>query len=144
MFDLLPFDKMRDSGKDLLEREFPWPRHNFFNTAMELNNARFKTDIKEIEDAYILEAELPGVDRENIDLEINSDYLTIRVNNEEVIEEDNDNYIRKERHSGTYQRNFRLNNVKVDDVNAEYINGILHVNLPKAEKSNSNRKIDIE
>ncbi|MGM0500938.1 MAG: Hsp20/alpha crystallin family protein [Bacillota bacterium] len=112
---------------------------------MDMNNlVNFKTDIKETDEAYILEAELPGMDKEDINLELDNNYLTISANNQEVIEEEKEDYIRKERRTGRYQRRFKLNNVDQNDITAEYNDGILEVNLPKLEEEKSNRKtIDI-
>ncbi|MGM0369738.1 MAG: Hsp20/alpha crystallin family protein [Bacillota bacterium] len=112
---------------------------------MDMNNlVNFKTDIKETDEAYILEAELPGMDKEDINLELDNNYLTISANNQEVIEEEKEDYIRKERRTGSYQRRFKVSNVDQSNIEAEYNDGILEVNLPKLEQEERNKKtIDI-
>ncbi|MFO7818955.1 MAG: Hsp20/alpha crystallin family protein [Halanaerobacter sp.] len=145
MFDLMT---TKDNDREVAKRNRQ-PRDLFSSVLedfMDLNEvAGFKTDIKETEDEYLIEAELPGMDKEDIELELNNNYLTIKADNEEVIEKEEDNYIRKERRSGKYQRSFRLNNVQQDDIEAEYNDGILEVSLPKIEKEKEKRKtIDIK
>ncbi len=143
MFDMIPFEGRKNS---LTEKEpFSNLVDRFFNTGLSSFDIGFKADIKEEKDKYILEAELPGVDKDNIEVEINDNVMTIKADKDEVIEEESDNYIRKERSYGAYQRSFRLDNVKEDEIKAEYDNGILAVNLPKKEISEPKRKvIDIE
>ena len=143
MFDLM------NSNKDQQEVANRQPRDLFSSVLedfMDLNDiAGFKTDIKEKDEEYLIEAELPGMDKEDISLEINNNYLTISANNEEVVEKEKDNYIRKERRSGKYQRSFRLNNVNQEEIEAEYNNGILEVSLPRIEEDKNKRKtIDIK
>ncbi|MBM7555407.1 Hsp20/alpha crystallin family protein [Halanaerobacter jeridensis] len=145
MFDLMT----SNNKKGQVSKQNRQPRDLFSSVLedfMDLNDITgFKTDIKETDDAYTIEAELPGMDKENIDLELNNNYLTITADNEEVIEEEKDNYIRKERRTGKYQRSFRLSNVKQDEIEAEYNDGILEVNLPKLEDDKEKRKtIDIK
>ena len=134
MFDLMTTKNNNDREVANRNRQ---PR-DLFNSVLEdfmdLNEiAGFKTDIKETEEKYLIEAELPGMDKEDIELELNDDYLTIKADNEEVIKEEEDDYIRKERRTGKYQRSFRLNNIEKDKIEAEYNNGILEINLPKME-----------
>ena len=134
MFDLMTTKNNNDREVANRNRQ---PR-DLFNSVLEdfmdLNEiAGFKTDIKETEEKYLIEAELPGMDKEDIELELNDDYLTIKADNEEVIKEEEDDYIRKERRTGKYQRSFRLNNIEKDKIEAEYNNGILEIDLPKME-----------
>lgn len=145
MFDLMT---TKDNDREVAKQNRQ-PRDLFSSVLedfMDLNEiAGFKTDIKETEDEYLIEAELPGMEKEDIDLELNNNYLTIKADNEEVIEEEEDNYIRKERRRGKYQRSFRLSNVQQDEIEAEYNDGILEVSLPKIEKEKDKRKtIDIK
>nr|WP_239559380.1 Hsp20/alpha crystallin family protein [Sporohalobacter salinus] len=111
---------------------------------MSLSNTGFRTDIKETEEEYIIEAELPGLDKEDITLEVDGDSLVISANNEETIEEEREGYLRKERKVGRFQRSFRLDNVNEDGIEADYENGLLTVTLPKEEPgSTETRTIDI-
>jgi len=143
MFNLVPFQR-RNRGLVDLEDFFD----DFFNNfgRFGLTNTginAFRTDIKETENEYIVLAELPGVNKENINIEVDENYMTITAVNDEIIEEEKNNYIRKERRSGRFQRSFNISDVKADEIRAKYENGILEIVLPKAEKGKKSRHIDI-
>jgi HSP20 family protein len=92
----------------------------------------FKTDVTDADDKYVLEAELPGMDKENIKIDLDGDYLTIQAerSSDEKTEEKG-KFIRRERYYGSYQRSFDVSGVDVENINAEYKDGILKVELPK-------------
>ncbi|MGB4004900.1 MAG: Hsp20/alpha crystallin family protein [Halanaerobiales bacterium] len=143
MFNLVPFQR-RNRGLVDLDDFFD----DFFNNfgRFGLTNTginTFRTDIKETENEYIVLAELPGVNKENINIEVDENYMTITAVNDEIIEEEKNNYIRKERRSGRFQRSFNISDVKADEIKAKYENGILEIVLPKAEKGKKSRRIDI-
>ena len=143
MFGLVPFktngvNGSGDDFKDFLTGFFDDDFVGHLNTG-----AKFKADIKETADKYELEAELPGVKKEDITLEYNDGYLIVGGKREEKTEENKDNYIRKERHYGEFSRNFRLENVDKDNVEAKFDNGVLKVTLPKLKKANTSNKIEI-
>lgn len=143
MFNLVPFQR-RNRGLVDLDDFFD----DFFNNfgRFGLTNTginTFRTDIKETENEYIVLAELPGVNKENINIEVDENYMTITAVNDEIIEEEKNNYIRKERRSGRFQRSFNISDVKADEIRAKYENGILEIVLPKAEKGKKSRHIDI-
>ena len=103
------------------------------------------SDIRETEKEYIVEAEMPGVNKEDIKLELRDDVLTISVEHNEQVNEERDNYIRKERRFGSFSRSFRVDGVDNKNVSAEYKDGILKVNLPKSgEIKEKTRRIDIQ
>ena len=94
-----------------------------------------RTDVIEKEDSYQLEAELPGFNKEDIKIDLKNDLLTISAAHSENKDEKDDNgkYIRRERRSSSYQRSFRVENLKPEDIFAQYRNGVLTVNIPKKE-----------
>ena len=100
----------------------------------------FVTDIKETEDEFIMEAELPGLDKDDIDIQVDDNTLTISANTETTTEEESGSYIRRERRVQSFRRAFPINNVKIDEVVAEYDNGILKVNMPKKESGKTTKK----
>lgn len=148
MFNLVPFHR-RNRGlvdRSLVDLEDFFD--DFFNGfgrfgLMDRGINAFRTDIKETENEYIILAELPGVNKENINIEVDENYMTITAVNDEIIEEEKNNYIRKERRSGRFQRSFNISDVKADEIKAKYENGILEVRLPKAEPRKNVRRIDI-
>ena len=94
-----------------------------------------KTDVIEKEDSYQLEAELPGFNKEDINIDLKNDTLTISATHNENKDEKDENgkYIRRERRSSSFQRSFHVEGLKPEDIIAQYRNGVLTVNLPKKE-----------
>jgi len=104
----------------------------------------FKIDIVEKENEYLVEAELPGVKKEEIDLSIDGETLCVSVNHAEEVSKDGKNYIHRERRAASMERRIRLAGAELDAIAAKLENGILVVTIPKDTKANSSRKIDIE
>lgn len=104
-----------------------------------------RTDIKENENNYLMEVEIPGADKKDIHIDLNDGYLNISVNKSEKTEGDKkDNYIHRER-SFSCSRSYYVGDVKKEDIKAKYENGILNVTIPKeAEKKATESRIEIE
>ena len=94
-----------------------------------------KTDIKEKGDNYIIEMDLPGYEKENINLELKEGYLTVSAKIEKDNNSDeNERYVHKERFYGECSRNFFVGeDVTEEDIHAEFKNGILKIRIPKME-----------
>jgi len=118
---------------------------NFFNDEGFLKSANpIKADIKESENEYIIEAEMPGVKKDEIKLNYKDDILTISYEKEEKSEEEKDNYIRRERSYGTCSRSFYVENIDSEGIKAKHENGILSITLPKDNsKKEKNKTIEI-
>ena len=104
----------------------------------------FKLDIEEKENEYLIEAEVPGITKEEIDLSIDGDNLCISVNRLEEANKDGKNYIHRERRASSMCRRVRLAGAKLDEIKAKLDGGVLTVTVPKDVKAGSPRKIDIE
>ena len=142
MFNMVPFGRRRRGGEvSEFENSFDSLMSNFFSDVMDFADAGFKTDIKENEDSFIIEAELPGLQKEDINVEIDENNLIISATNESVEEEKEENFIRRERRTGTYQRVFSLDNVKDDEIEAEYEDGILKLTLPKEKPGRTRKRV---
>lgn len=116
-----------------------------FMPAFFAGDAQIKVDIKENEKEYIVEADLPGVKKEEINVDLNNDRLTILVSRNEETNIEKENYIRKERRSGSYCRSFYVENVIEDQISAKFENGVLSVILPKKESGvNKRSRIEIQ
>ncbi|MGI6585090.1 MAG: Hsp20/alpha crystallin family protein [Lutisporaceae bacterium] len=116
-----------------------------FMPAFFAGDAQIKVDIKENEKEYIVEADLPGVKKEEINVDLNNDRLTILVSRNEETNIEKENYIRKERRSGSYCRSFYVENVIEDQISAKFENGVLSVILPKKESGVSKKsRIEIQ
>lgn len=100
-------------------------------------------DIYENKDQIVLEAELPGMSREDFDLTVENNVITLRGERHFEKKDEADNYHRVERAYGTFIRSFTLpQSVSSEAATAEYQNGVLRVTLPKREETKA-RKIEI-
>lgn len=131
MFGLVPFpEKERASRERAIMSLFPWADRDFFGN---FTNSGMKVDIKETDNAYEVEAELAGFDKKDININYSDGYLTISAKKEASKDENEDNYIRKERSSCSLQRSFYLENADKETASAEFDKGVLKINLPKAK-----------
>ena len=92
-------------------------------------------DIKETDTEYQVIADLPGIPKENIEVSVKEDVMSLTVHsNDEKSEESEGRVIRQERYQGTFMRSFKLNDL-VDDKNiqAAYKDGVLTISVPKKE-----------
>ncbi|NLG36547.1 MAG: Hsp20/alpha crystallin family protein [Clostridiales bacterium] len=119
---------------------------DFFNTGWNFGgNGNVRIDVQDKDDEYLMEAELPGVNKDQIKIDIHNGVLTLSANENWEDQREQDNYIYRERRVGRIQRSFSLENVKEDAVTAEYKDGILAVHLPKADpKRNTRRSVNIQ
>lgn len=109
-------------------------------------NYPMKSDVRERDDMYILEVNLPGFKKENIKAHVDNGNLIIAASQEKEDEKSKKNYIRKERYHGEYKRSFYIgHNIKQEDIKASYKWGVLRLEIPKEinkdEKSQGTIKI---
>ena len=97
-------------------------------------------DIYEIDDAVILKAELPGVSKDDVSIEIHQNTLILRGQRKHEAEVKEEHYHRVERAYGTFQRSFMLPTlVDQEHVQATYPDGVLELRLPKSEAAKPKR-----
>ena len=99
-------------------------------------NTMMKTDIRDMENSYELDIDMPGFKKEDIKAQLKDGYLTIsastNVNNEE--KDKNGRYIRRERYAGSCSRSFYVGEaVKEEDIKAKFEDGILKLSVPKMD-----------
>jgi len=140
MFDLIPFRRgnQLSSSRDI--RDF---FDDFFSDVFVpafFPEHPMRADIRETDKEYIIEVEMPGVRKEDIKVELNNDVITISAERKEEVNEEKENYIRRERKFGSYSRSFRVGDIKNENVKAKYEDGILKIVLPKANAEQSRRK----
>ena len=119
----------------------PW-RSDFFNTPSD-RKYMMSTDVKENDDTYELDIELPGYKKEDVRAELNNGYLTISASKNENRDEKDEkgNYIRRERYSGSCSRSFYVGeNVKQEDIHAKFEDGVLKLVVPKEDKKKVEEK----
>ena len=117
-YSMTPFDFFEDFSR------------NLFN---DFKSNLIKTDIHETDNEYLVEAELPGIPKENIQVTYEDGVLTISGQQQiDTVDEDKKGkLIRSERSSTSLRRQYLLENVKEDEIKASYSDGILKVTLPK-------------
>lgn len=118
---------------------------NFFNEfgwgpeqSEELDEATWspKVDIYETKESYVINAELPGLNKEDISIDLNDNTLTLKGERKFEEKVEKDNYVRVERSYGSFARSFVLSdNVNPEGVTANYKDGVLVVTLPKKEEA---------
>ena len=151
MFGLTPYNRKNngistrgdvwDVSRSIFEDFF---NDSFFKGTF-LPATEIRADIRENEKEYVVDIEIPGAKKEDIKLDLRDDVLTVSVDRNEEVNEEKGNYIRKERRYGSLSRRFYVENIKAEDVEAKYADGILTVTLPKEkENRNNTHKIDIQ
>ena len=121
---------------------------DFFRPFFGLDNftSTFSVDVKDEGDKYVLEADLPGVKREDVNVDVNDGVLTISAEwNTEKKENRQHGYVINERRSGRASRSFTLENVKENEISAEYKDGVLRLTMPKINETEKvARRIEIQ
>lgn len=105
-----------------------------------------QVDIRDEGDHYLMEADLPGMSRENVHVDVDGDVLTIstEVNDTRESEEEG-RYVCRERRYGRSSRSFNLDGVRADGIDAEFKDGVLRLTLPKREvrEDRASRAVEI-
>lgn len=125
MLEITPF-----RGRDFMDVLGGLERDIFKDTAEKFKGI-CRTDIEDRGDKFVLEAELPGFDKEDIKIDIERDYLTISAERKSRSESKDKNYIRRERSYGSFMRRFDISGIEKDGIQAFYKQGVLTLELPK-------------
>lgn len=140
MFDLIPFERRTGSMFDAMDRMM---NDSFFGG---LGNEMVpcRTDILDKGSKYVLKADMPGFNKEDIKINIEGDQLTITAEHNEEVKDDRKDYIRRERRYGTLSRSFDIEGINADGITAAYENGVLQLDLPKMVETKPNaRSVEI-
>ena len=146
MYTMVPYRSRREVSRpvmnDLFSDRF---FRSFFDMGDMVGSAGVRVDVKEQPEAYILEAELPGVKPENVTLTAEDDVLTIAADLNTEKKTEREGYLYSERRSGHMERRFSLEGIRQEDISARSENGVLIVTLPKAkpEPARAARRIAI-
>ena len=103
-----------------------------------------KIDVRENEKEYIIDAELPGRKKSNIDIHAEDNQLVIHAFQDEESEQKEQNYIHKERRFVSQRRAVYLPNIDSDGIKAKYEDGILSITVPKKDADKKRKQIIIE
>lgn len=130
MFGMIPFDQ-RDN--DLFGSFDSFARDFFRNSNADL--PAFRTDIQDMGDSYLLEADLPGFEKSDITLDLKENILTISATHSENNDQKDSkgNYLRRERRYGSFARSFDVTGIDESGISAAYENGVLKLTLPKEQ-----------
>ena len=134
-----PFAELEEMERQFFSRPF-----SFFETGM---MDAFKTDIRDEGDKYELEADLPGFDKKDINIDIDNNILKIKAerHSEHEDKDKKGKYVTCERSYGMYSREFDLSGVKSDEIKAKYENGVLKLTLPKKQQTlPETKRLEIE
>jgi len=123
------FAAMRNMMDRLFEQ--PFPRLSFRN-GEELGAATLSLDVIETGDTYVVKAAVPGVDPKDVEISVEEDVLTIRGEFNKQEESRDENYLRREIRSGSFQRQLRLPpTVEPEKAKATFEHGMLTLTIPK-------------
>ena len=145
MYTIVPFRTRREISNPMNNPFDDRFFRSFFDMNDMVGSAGFRVDVKEQQDNYLLEAELPGVKQEDINLTVDDDVLTISAEVNTQKKEQHQNYLYSERRTGHMERRFSLEGIRQEGIAAAYQDGVLTITLPKAqpEQQKAARRIAI-
>ena len=124
---------------DNFMEDFAFPEFDDVDKALYGKHAKnlMKTDVKETDEDYVVDMDLPGFKKDEIKMQLKDGYLTVSAAKglDRDEKDKNGNYVRRERYSGSMCRSFYVGeHVTEEDIHPKYENGILTFHLPKEEK----------
>ncbi|MEA4871773.1 MAG: Hsp20/alpha crystallin family protein [Synergistaceae bacterium] len=149
MVGLVPFNrKSRDLATKTGLEDFYNVLDDFFSSDWPMRRTlaydTFKVDVQDSGNEYLIEAEMPGLSKEDIKLGLDDEKLTISVTKNESTEEKDKNYIHRERRSVSMSRTVHLADADASGIKAKLNNGLLKITVPKAEKASTAIDIDVD
>lgn len=141
MFDLIPLSKRKDDAFGMLAKSLNDVFNDDFFAPIKSSTMSFRTDIRESEQGYLIEAELPGFKKEEIDIDYANPYLTIKAVRKESNTEDNKEHqiVRRERRYGEYLRRFYVQDISEEGIRASLKDGLLSLEVPKRQQAQGKR-----
>jgi HSP20 family protein len=136
MFGLIPYTAKlanRETNRNYLNPFSDDFFRSFFTGEPEMRT--LKVDVVDKGDHYLLEADLPGVNKEDVRVSIDDGLLTVAAEFNQAKEENEKNYVYHERLYGRTCRSFNLEGIREDGIAAEYKDGVLKLTLPKSTEA---------
>ena len=135
----------------IVKRDYGYPFFDIFDDfftsdSQRRSNSSMKTDILEVENGYELHIDVPGFSKDEIKISLDKGYLSVEASKEEVTEEKEKHYLRRERFFGKCARSFYVgDDIQEEDIKAKYEKGILNLFIPKeGTNKKATKYIDIQ
>lgn len=103
-----------------------------------------KCDIYENKNNYVIEADMPGLNKKDVTVDYKDGYITISASKSAEDNEEEKDYIRQERFYGSMERKFYVGDIDESEISAEFKDGVLKVSLPKDTTDKSSKTIEIK
>ena len=134
-----PFRELKELEKKIFNNQYQE------NNDVSISSFTPSVNTREDEKSYYVEVDLPGVKKEDISIDLSDGILTIKGERKLKKEIQEKDYYRVETSFGKFQRSFTVNeNIDLENISAESIDGVLSVTIPKKEKKSNNKKIEIK
>ena len=117
---------------------------DFLDDFGKVRTCDMKCDIYEEDNNYVVLMDVPGYNKEEINIDVDRGYLTVSLVRNMEESESEKNYIRKERFYGTTKRQFYVPDALEEDIKASFNDGVLKVVIPKRDETLNKKKIEVE
>lgn len=148
MSGLIPFNRKRNDLMNIGFDDFSNMLDDFFTGSWPIQRSlagdKFKIDIQDNDTEYTIEAELPGVKKEDVEITLNDGRLNISVKKEEVSENKSKKYIHRERKYAQMSRSILLADADDEGIKAKLEEGVLTIQVPKKQHEDTSKRIMIE
>ncbi|WP_347451915.1 Hsp20/alpha crystallin family protein [Acetoanaerobium noterae] len=148
MSGLIPFNRKRNDLMNIGFDDFSNMLDDFFTGSWPIQRSlagdTFKIDIQDNDTEYTIEAELPGVKKEDVEITLNDGRLNISVKKEEVSENKSKKYIHRERKYAQMSRSILLADADDEGIKAKLEEGVLTIQVPKKQHEDTSKRIMIE
>ena len=148
MSGLIPFNRKRNDLMNIGFDDFSNMLDDFFTGSWPIRRSlagdTFKIDIQDNDTEYTIEAELPGVKKEDVEITLNDGRLNLSVKKEEVSENKSKKYIHRERKYAQMSRSILLADADDEGIKAKLEEGVLTIQVPKKQHEDTSKRIMIE
>lgn len=148
MAGLIPFNRKQNDLMNIGFDDFSNMLDDFFTGSWPIQRSlagdTFKIDIQDNDTEYTIEAELPGVKKEDVEITLNDGRLNISVKKEEVSENKRKKYIHRERKYAQMSRSILLADADDEGIKAKLEEGVLTIQVPKKQHEDTSKRIMIE
>ena len=148
MAGLIPFNRKQNDLMNIGFDDFSNMLDDFFTGSWPIRRSlagdTFKIDIQDNDTEYTIEAELPGVKKEDVEITLNDGRLNLSVKKEEVSENKSKKYIHRERKYAQMSRSILLADADDEDIKAKLEEGVLTIQVPKKQHEDTSKRIMIE